>query len=66
MSNINHNKFNERFNELVNSIRENNCFFFSCEKYKTVPHDVKIAKIKCKMLVHYRPIRQFEVFQVLD
>ena len=46
--------------------REDNCFYFSQEKYSKILSEVVSAKTKCNTPLDYRRLKRFDVLKIND
>jgi len=63
---VNRDLFLEKLNALIAGKREDNCFYFSQEKYSKIVSEVVSAKIKCKTPLDYRRLKRFDVLKIND
>ncbi|GFX86163.1 KRAB-A domain-containing protein 2 [Trichonephila clavipes] len=60
---VNRDLFLEKLNALIVGKREDNCFYFSKEKYSKIPFEVVSAKTKCNTPLDYRRLKSFDVLK---
>ncbi|XP_015600310.1 KRAB-A domain-containing protein 2-like [Cephus cinctus] len=61
---VNRDLFLEKLNALIAGKREDNCFYFSQEKYSKILSEVVSAKTKCKTPLDYRRLKRFDVLRI--
>jgi hypothetical protein len=63
---VNRDKFFEKLHALIGSKREDNCFYFSQERYSKIVSEVIFAKRKCSTPLDYRRLKRFDILKVSD
>lgn len=63
---VNRDLFLEKLNALIAGKREDNCFYFSQEKYSKILSEVVSAKTKCNAPLDYRRLKRFDVLKIND
>ncbi|GBN12165.1 KRAB-A domain-containing protein 2 [Araneus ventricosus] len=63
---VNRDLFSEKLNALIASKREDNCFYFSQEKYSKILSEVISATTKCSTPLDYSRLRRFDVLKIND
>lgn len=63
---VNRDLFLEKLNALIAGKREDNCFYFSQQKYSKILSEVVSAKIKCNTPLDYRRLKRFDVLKIND
>lgn len=63
---VNRDLFIEKLNALIAGKREDNCFYFSQEKYSKILSEVVSAKTKCNTPLDYRRLKRFDVLKIND
>ncbi|XP_023288360.1 KRAB-A domain-containing protein 2 [Orussus abietinus] len=63
---VNRDLFLEKLNALIAGKREDNCLYFSQEKYSKILSEVVSAKIKCNTPLDYRRLKRFDVLKIKD
>ncbi|XP_067140873.1 KRAB-A domain-containing protein 2-like [Centruroides vittatus] len=63
---VNHELFFKKLRALIASKREDNCFYFSQEKYSKILSEVVSAKTKCSTPLDYRRLKRFDVLKIKD
>ncbi|XP_043497554.1 KRAB-A domain-containing protein 2-like [Polistes fuscatus] len=61
---VNRDLFFEKLHALIASKREDNCFYFSQEKYSKILSEVISAKTKCSTPLDYRRLKRFDVIKI--
>lgn len=60
---VNRDIFFDHLRALIASKREDNCFYFTQEKYSKILSEVKFAKFKCSTPLDYRRLKRFDVLK---
>ncbi|GFX28338.1 KRAB-A domain-containing protein 2 [Trichonephila clavipes] len=66
MQAVNRDLFLEKLNALIAGKGEDNCFYFSKEKYSKILSEVVSAKTKCNIPLDYRRLKRFDVLRIKD
>ncbi|GFQ83309.1 SCAN domain-containing protein 3 [Trichonephila clavata] len=63
---MNRDLFLEKLNALITGKQEDNCFYFSQEKYFKILSEVVSARTKCNTPLDYRRLKCFDVLKIND